>query len=139
MTSQRLRLKTRIFALIVILANVFGNFFLSLGLRQRGTAWAASPWAWVQVLANPWVSLGICVLLVWMLSRLALLSWADLSWVAPVTASGYALAALLGRLFLGEQISVKRWTGILLITLGVLLVRTTAIRTTRRRRSKEAA
>lgn len=139
MRSHRLRFKTRVLALTVVLANVFGNFFLSLGLRHRGGLLVSSPAAWLEALANPWVSVGLCALLVWMLSRLALLSWADLSWVTPVTASGYALAALLGRVFLGEQISLTRWGGILLITSGVLLVRTTAIRTTARRRSSEAS
>ncbi len=134
MSSRRLRFKTRVLALVVILANVFGNFFLSLGLRHRGAWPATSPWAWLEVLASPWVSVGICVLLIWMLSRLALLSWADLSWVTPVTASGYVLTALLGRWALEEHISPARWGGILLITAGVLLVRTTAIRTTRRPR-----
>ncbi len=138
MRTRRLRFKTRVLALVVILANVFGNFFLSLGLRHRGLSPGASPLAWLEALANPWVSIGICALLVWMLSRLALLSWADLSWVTPVTASGYALTALLGRWALDEQVSPARWGGILLITAGVLLVRTTAIRTTRRR-SREGA
>ncbi len=122
----RLRWKTRVFATLVVLANVLGNFFLSLGLRHRA---AAS--SWLEALTSPWVFLGVSVLVFWMLCRLALLSWADLSWVVPVTASGYALTALMGKLFLGEHISAARWAGIILITLGVLLVRTTSIRTTR--------
>lgn len=133
----RLRLKTRILAVTVVLANVTGNFFLSLGLRHRGPAALATGASWQEALTSPWFFLGVSVLIVWMLARLALLSWADLSWVVPVTASGYALTALAARMFLGEHISPARWCGILLITLGVLLVRTTAIRTTRRRRFGE--
>lgn len=138
MRARRLRLKTRVLAVTVVTANVAGNFMLSLGLRHRAPAGFAAPLGWLEALASPWVLLGMTALALWMLSRLALLSWADLSWVVPVTASGYALTALLGRLLLGEQISPLRWAGILLITLGVLLVRTTAIRTTRPRRSAEA-
>jgi len=37
---------------------------------------------------------------------------------------------LLGYLFLGEHVSVARWTGILLIFLGVLLINRTPHRTT---------
>lgn len=133
--AARLKWKTRIFATLVVLANVVGNFFLSLGLRHR----AAMASSWLETLASPWVFLGVTVLVFWMLCRLALLSWADLSWVVPVTASGYALTALMGRLFLGEQISATRWVGIALITLGVLLVRTTAIRTTRPQRAREVS
>jgi uncharacterized membrane protein len=53
---------------------------------------------------------------------MTLLSWADLSYVLPVTAIGYVLVALLGRVFLAEQIPVKRWAGIVLIVAGVALV-----------------
>jgi uncharacterized membrane protein len=137
LSLRRLRLKTRVLAVTVVSANVAGNFFLSLGLRHRAPAGLSAPLSWLEALASPWVLLGVSALALWMLSRLALLSWADLSWVVPVTASGYALTALAGRLLLGEQISPLRWAGILLITLGVLLVRTTAIRTTRPRRPAE--
>ena len=53
---------------------------------------------------------------------MTLLSWADLSYVLPVTAIGYVLVALVGRALLNEQISAKRWAGILLIMAGVALV-----------------
>jgi drug/metabolite transporter (DMT)-like permease len=57
---------------------------------------------------------------------MALLSWADLSYVMPVTAIGYVLTAFAGRFFLGEPVSFLRWTGIVLITSGVYLVGRTA-------------
>ena len=53
---------------------------------------------------------------------MALLSWADLSYVLPVTSVGYVLVALVGRFFLNEQISAQRWAGIVLIMAGVALV-----------------
>jgi uncharacterized membrane protein len=74
------------------------------------------------VLFRPTVALGVGLLIVWTLTRMALLSWADLSYVLPVTAIGYALVAIVGRVALNEQISVKRWIGIGLITAGVALV-----------------
>jgi drug/metabolite transporter (DMT)-like permease len=43
----------------------------------------------------------------------------------------------MGKVFLGEHISATRWAGILLITLGALLVRTTAIRTTKSHATRE--
>jgi uncharacterized membrane protein len=51
-----------------------------------------------------------------------LLSWADLSYVLPITSVGYVLTAISGRLLLGEQISAARWTGVTLIMAGVVLV-----------------
>jgi uncharacterized membrane protein len=57
-----------------------------------------------------------------MMSRMTLLSWADLSYVLPVTAIGYVLVALVGWAFLNERIPFKRWAGIGLIVAGVALV-----------------
>ncbi len=79
---------------------------------------------------DPLVALGIALLILWLLSRMALLSWADLSYVLPVTAAGYVLNVAAGRVFLGEHVSLARWAGALLIVAGVALVSSTSIRTT---------
>ena len=57
-----------------------------------------------------------------------LLSWADLSYVLPVTSVGYVLAALVGRFFFHEDITLARWLGVGLIMMGVMLVGKTAPR-----------
>jgi drug/metabolite transporter (DMT)-like permease len=64
----------------------------------------------------------VVLLILWMASRMALLSWADLSYVLPVTSVGYVLVALAGKILLHEQISTRRWAGIILIMAGVALV-----------------
>jgi drug/metabolite transporter (DMT)-like permease len=123
--------KTQILVLIVILTNVFGNIFLSRGMHQVGRIVSASPLDYLRAFANPWTAVGIAILIVWMLSDLALLSRADLSFVLPVTASAYVLVALLGHFLLHDHISWARWTGILLITGGVILAEETPARTTK--------
>ena len=118
----RLRWKTRAFAAIVILSNAFGNLSLTWGMRYGAEELTASPLSFIRAIFSPWVSLGICLLIAWFISRMLLLSWADLSYVLPVTAFGYVLTALLSRLFLGENITPARWAGTLLIMAGVVLV-----------------
>jgi uncharacterized membrane protein len=113
--------KTRVFTAIVVLSNVAGNSALTKGMQQLGDL-GNSPLALIAALFHPWVALGVALLIVWTLSHMALLSWADLSYVLPVTAIGYVLTAFSGRFFLGEHISLTRWTGIVLITIGVTLV-----------------
>jgi len=81
-------------------------------------------------MANPAVAAGIAMLIVAMLTRLALLSLADLSFVLPMTAVGYVVAALFGRVFLHEDVTPQRWAGTLLIFVGVALVGSTAQKTT---------
>lgn len=116
--AARLRIKTWICAAVVILSNVFGNFFLKLGMPAD----LPTPLSYVTALFAPWAALGVALLILWMMSRMALLSWADLSYVLPVTSIGYVLVALSGQLLLHEQITTRRWTGILLIMTGVALV-----------------
>jgi uncharacterized membrane protein len=118
--------KTRIFTVIVILSNVLGNSLLSRGLRGVGVILALSPLPYIKALFNPWVAVGVSLLILWLLSSMALLSWADLSYVLPVTAIGYVLVAVTARIFLHEQISTWRWAGIALIVAGVTLVSRTA-------------
>lgn len=131
--DAHLRFKTRILTVVVIVTNVLGNFSLSWGLKHGGSALSISPLAYVQALFRPWVAAGVLLLILWLLSRMALLSWADLSYVVPVTSIGYVLAAVMGRLFLSEQVSWQRWAGILLIVAGVALVSATPLRTARPR------
>jgi uncharacterized membrane protein len=116
--TARLRLKTWVCAVILIFSNALGNFFMKRGMPAE----LAGPLEYITVLFRPWVSLGVALLIIWMLCRMALLSWADLSYVLPVTSIGYVLVAVLGRVMLHEQITNRRWTGILLIMAGVALV-----------------
>jgi len=116
--AARLRIKTWVCATVVVLSNVFGNFFLKRGLPAD----LPTPLSYITALFQPWAALGVALLVLWLISRMALLSWADLSYVLPVTSIGYVLVALVGKAFLHEQIGVKRWSGILLIVAGVALV-----------------
>jgi drug/metabolite transporter (DMT)-like permease len=116
--AARLRVKSWICAAIVICSNVSGNFFLKSGMPAN----LAAPLDYITVLFRPMVALGVLLLILWMCSRMALLSWADLSYVLPVTSVGYVLVALAGHVLLHEQITTRRWTGIALIMLGVALV-----------------
>jgi uncharacterized membrane protein len=131
MTSpvKALQLKTRIFTAIVVLTNVLGNSFLSRGMQSVGELLSLSPLPYIRALFNPWVAVGVSLLIVWLLSHMALLSWADLSYVLPMTSIAYVLVALVGRFLLHEHVSPARWVGVTLIMAGVTLVGHTAPRT----------
>ncbi len=120
--------KTLALTVVVVLTNVLGNFSLSWGMKHTGGD--LTPWGILRSVFTPWVLAGIGLLIVWLLSRLTLLSWADLTFVLPVTSVGYVLAAGMGKLFLAEQVSWERWMGTLLIVAGTVLVGTTYPRTT---------
>jgi drug/metabolite transporter (DMT)-like permease len=126
-TDERLRWKTRLFLALVIVSQPLGNLSLTVGMKHRVLR---SPWDYVGAIFTPYVAVGIVLLIVWMLSRMALLSWADLSYVLPLTATGYIITAAIGRFVLNEQISASRWSGTLLIVAGTALVGMTDSHTT---------
>ncbi len=113
-----------------MLTNVAGNSMLGAGMQQIGATLSFSPFDYIPALLNPWVLAGTTILILWMLTRLALLSRADLSYILPLTAIAYVLVALVGHFLLQEQISMARWAGILVISMGVVLVGGTPPRTT---------
>ena len=79
----------------------------------------AHPGELIAAVFTPWVAAGIALLIGFLASYLTALSWADLTYVLPATAFGNVIVALLSRFWLHEPISIARWAGILLITLGV--------------------
>jgi len=83
----------------------------------------ASYGAWPAVtVTNINFLLGLSLQMTFFILFLTLLSRADLSYVLPVTSFSYILTAILAMLMLQEEISGRRWFGILLICFGVLLV-----------------
>jgi len=122
-------LKTRELAAIVVLTQVLANVALSHGMQSVGPIAGLAVLPYLRALLNPWVAAGVFCLAVWMLANLALLSRADLSYVLPVTSISYTLVALMGHFLLGEQVSGMRWIGIVVITVGAMLVGGTQTRT----------
>ena len=120
--GRRLQTKTRIVSLVVILANVLGNFSLSWGMKRDVSGLSFTAIGLLRLLLSPWVLLGVALLIVWLLTRMALLSWVDLSYVLPVTSIGYVLTAVIGKYFFDEQVSLQRWAGTLLIVAGTVIV-----------------
>jgi EamA-like transporter family len=66
--------------------------------------------------------IGIALQAVAFFALLALLSWADLSFVVPATALNYVVGAAGSALFLREQVNRTRWAGVLLVCIGVAVM-----------------
>jgi uncharacterized membrane protein len=110
---------------VTLLLRPFGNLSLAWGVKQSSELLSIHPFLYLRAMLNPFVAAGISMLVLALLTRLALLSVADLSFVLPLTATGYILSVLLGKVFLNEQVNSKQWLGALLIFFGVVLVGTT--------------
>ena len=123
------KLKTFLLAFAVILFNAVGNLCLAWGMKHLGELMGWNPLGYIRAILNPFVAAGVALLILWLLTRMALMSWADLSFSLPVTGVGYVLAAVLGKLFLNEAVSPKHWVGTLLIFAGAAIVGTTTHQT----------
>jgi drug/metabolite transporter (DMT)-like permease len=119
-------MKTYIVVMIAALSASVGESLLSFGMRRYGSMNLAEPSHWLvlisSVVRNPHVSLGVVFLGIFFFLYLAALSWADLSFVLPLTAVSYLFAALLAKFFLKEEVSWYRWTGTIVIVIGIALV-----------------
>ncbi|HEX4022503.1 MAG TPA: EamA family transporter [Acidobacteriaceae bacterium] len=103
----------------VMLTAPFGDTFLSVGMKQMGPVSLHNLSSLLLALRIPWVLGGIALLLTFFASYLTALSWADLTFVLPATSFGSVIVALLSKFWLHEPISLARWAGIVLITIGV--------------------
>jgi uncharacterized membrane protein len=120
MTSPR----TYSVLLLFIALKAAGNLSLAWGMKHLPEA-GANPLAYIRAMLDPFVAIGVVSLIAALLTRMVLLSLADLSFVLPVTAVGYVIAAFLGKVVLNEVVTSRRWLGTILIFIGAALVGST--------------
>jgi drug/metabolite transporter (DMT)-like permease len=117
-------LRTYSVLLLFIALKALGNLSLAWGMKHLPAA-GANPLAYIRAMFDPFVAVGVISLIVALLTRMVLLSLADLSFVLPVTAVGYVIAAFLGKVVLHEAVTSRRWVGTTLIFIGAVLVGST--------------
>jgi uncharacterized membrane protein len=130
-----LRAKTYILVALIVLFASAGNILLSRGMKQLSAVRVESAKdlvrLFMEIFSSGWIWMGIGALLLYLVCFMVVLSWADYSYVAPASATVYAVVPLVGHFLLGEKVPPLHWVGILIICLGVGLVRHTAPSTTR--------
>jgi uncharacterized membrane protein len=117
---------------MVVCANT-GDLLLKRGMTQIGAVQISAvglQHALLATVTNGTIWIGILFLTGFMFSYMTVLSWADYSYVMPAGAFGYATLTFFAVFFLRESVSPRRWIGVLLICVGVLLVGQTKPRTT---------
>ena len=132
-SEKRLRIKTLVMVLAMVVCAVTGDLLLKRGASEAGAVqFTASGLGHALVeMGGSWmIWLGIVFLLGFMAAQMTVMSWADYSYVMPAGAFGYALQTFLAVVVLHETVSMKRWIGVFLICIGVVLVGQTKPRTT---------
>ncbi|MGB7546121.1 MAG: EamA family transporter [Terracidiphilus sp.] len=119
MAHHRLSPRQYVILGLVALCAPLGDTCLSRGMTSLPAITLAHPASLIAAVFTPWIAVGIALLIGFFASYLTALSWADLTFVLPATAFGNVIVALLARFWLQEPISLQRWAGIVLITVGV--------------------
>jgi drug/metabolite transporter (DMT)-like permease len=104
---------------LVAVCAPLGDTCLSRGMTQLPAITLAHPATLVAAVFTPWIAVGIALLIGFFASYLTALSWADLTFVLPATAFGNMIVEVLARFWLKEPVSIERWMGVVLITIGV--------------------
>lgn len=114
-----------IFFLIVVFGTM-GELFMSRAMKETGEVKDFRPVALIQTILRAlrvkWMWFGVGMMAIGFFSLLAAFSFENVSFVVPVTALSYVVGAFGGKFFLGERVSMQRWTGIFLVGAGVTLV-----------------
>ena len=111
---------------LIVFAGTSGELCVSRAMKTIGEVHDFRPSSLLRVMVRavqvPWMWLGVALMAVAFFSLLGALSMENVSFVVPVTALSYAAGALGGQVFLGERVSRRRWLGVLLVCIGVMLV-----------------
>lgn len=131
---RRLRSKTLLFLLLMALLGPLSNILFRVGMEHVGTLSSFRPvtvlaYGW-HMLTNGFLVVGTFMRILFTVVSILVLSWADYSFVTPVSAVNYAIVALMGSFLLGETVKPERWLGIGIICVGVALVGLTPASTT---------
>jgi uncharacterized membrane protein len=119
-------MKTVLLLALLILCGALGDVSLAKGMKQVGALPTLRLGALLdlgsKMARNGAVLLGLLSLIAAFLTFVVLLSWADLSFIVPVTSLHFVLATLGAKWILQEHISRLRWFGTILVGLGVALL-----------------
>jgi uncharacterized membrane protein len=131
---RRLRYKTIVFLVLMALLGPLSNILFRAGMERVGSLPAFSPfpllhYGW-RMMTNGFLVLGTGMRILFTVASFLVLSWADYSFVTPVSSVNYAIVAIMASIFLGEAVSPARWVGIVVICIGVALVGITPASTT---------
>jgi drug/metabolite transporter (DMT)-like permease len=119
-------MKTLFLALSAPIIGTVGQLLLKHVMRHVGPialAQVSSPWRIVQqLLFNPLFLLAVLLYVLGFVIWLIVLSKLDLSFAYPILAISYSVVPILSWWILGEQVSMLRWIGIVIICAGVTVV-----------------
>jgi drug/metabolite transporter (DMT)-like permease len=111
---------------VLVLCSTGGEIAITHGMKVTGEPTRLRPRPLLQFLGravcNGWFWAGIPLMALSFYSLLLLLSWEPISLVIPASALSYVVGTFGGKYILGEDVSLARWAGVVLVCVGVALV-----------------
>jgi hypothetical protein len=111
---------------VLVLGSTGGEIAITHGMKAVGEPSRLRPMAVLKflrrALGNGWLWAGVPLMALSFYSLLVLLSWEPISFVIPASALSYVVGTFGAKYILGEEISVARWAGVILVCTGVALV-----------------
>ncbi|HET7105474.1 MAG TPA: EamA family transporter [Candidatus Acidoferrum sp.] len=109
-----------------VLCNTGGEIAMSYAMKRVGEPASFRPmdllrFVWAAA-KNRWLWLAIPMLAASFYSLLILFSWAPVSVVIPASASNFVVGTFCAKYLLKEEVSSKRWLGVVCVWAGVMLV-----------------
>jgi drug/metabolite transporter (DMT)-like permease len=100
-----------------------GNLLLKVGMVRYAELTAAGASGLLAVCKSPQLPLGTVLLAAQFFGMLTLFKWGwDASVVVTIFGLNYVVTALLGRWFLAEPVGGLRWSGIILVLVGIAFI-----------------
>ena len=111
---------------VLVCCSTGGEITIAHGMKTLGEPASLRPKALLvflgRALRNGWFWAGIPLMALSFYALLVLLSWQPVSLVIPASALSYVVGTLGAKYFLHEQVSRRRWAGVVLVCIGVALV-----------------
>ena len=111
---------------VLVFCSTGGEIAITHGMKATGEPARLRPRPLLEFLArafrNGWFWAGVPLMALSFYSLLVLLSWEPISFVIPASAMSYVVGTFGAKYILGEDVSVARWAGVVLVCAGVALV-----------------
>jgi multidrug transporter EmrE-like cation transporter len=119
-------IRVAVFLAIFIFGSTGGEIAITHGMKSTGEPKRLRPREVLlflgRALRNGWFWAGVPLMALSFYALLALLSWEPISFVIPASALSYVVGTFGAKYILREEVSAARWTGVVLVCVGVALV-----------------
>ncbi len=120
-------MKTLFLIFISIAIGIGGQFCLKHGVMESSGRIELNSASQVfqqvlMIFKNPYIWFGLCLYALGAITWMLVLSRADISYAYPMLGLAYVIAVFIAWAFKGEPVTSIRWMGVIMISIGVMVI-----------------